>query len=93
METYIMILVYIYMCVCVCVCVCVHKNMCVYIHIHKKTFRCRFKEKKKYFKMNRSTQRSVFFLKIYLFISFLHTSKFPACCFARGLLNGVLNET
>ena len=65
--------------------------------IRKKLFRCRSKERKKYFKMNRSTKRFVF-LKIYLFILFLHMCMFPACCFhqrtymAQGLVNGVLNE-
>ena len=32
-----------------------------------------------FFKMNRSMKRYVFF-KTYLFISFLHTCMFPACC-------------
>ena len=46
--------------------------------------------------MSRSTKRFVF---IYLFILFLHTCMFTACCFrqrtymAIGLGNGTLNET
>ena len=44
-------------------------------------------------------RRDLYFLRIYSFISFLHTYMFPACCFrqrtymAQGLVNGVLNET
>ena len=49
--------------------------------------------------MSRSTKRFVFFFRIYLFISFLHTCMYPACCFcvktyvAQGLVNGTLNKT
>ena len=48
--------------------------------------------------MSRFTKRFVFF-KSYLFISFLHTRMFPACCFpqrtymAQDLVNGALNKT
>ena len=62
-------------------------------------FCCRSKERKKYFKMSRSTKRFVFFFRIYLFISFLYTCMFPACCFhqrtymAEGIVNvGDLNS-
>ncbi len=50
------------------------------------------------FKIAKSTKRFLFF-GIYVFIMFLHTCMFPACCFrqrtymAQGLVNGVLNET
>ena len=43
--------------------------------------------------------RDLYFFRIYLFILFLHTCIFPACCFrqrtymAQGLINGILNET
>ena len=51
-----------------------------------------------FFLIGRSTKRFVFF-RIYLFILFLHTCMFPACCFrqrtymAQGLINEVLSET
>ena len=61
-------------------------------------FRCRSnREKSKYFKMNRSTKRFVFFKE--LFILFLHMSMFPACCFhqrtyvAQEYVTGEPNET
>ena len=57
------------MCVCVCVCVCV--RVCNVFAVGPK------REKSKYFKMNRSTNRS--FKKI--FVSFLRTCMFTACCF------------
>ena len=50
-----------------------------------------------YIKIGRFTKRFVYW--IYLFILFLHTCRFPACCFrlrtymAQGLVNGVVNET
>ena len=49
--------------------------------------------------MSRYTKRLVFLEFIYLFILFLHTCAFPACCFrqriciAQGLINGVFNLT
>ena len=55
------------------------------------------RERKKYFQMSRSTKKFVF-LRICLFISFLHGCIFPCCCFrqrtymAQGLVNGVFNE-
>ena len=47
--------------------------------------------------MNRSTKRFVLFLGLFIF--FLHTYMFPACCFpqrtyvAKGLMNRTSNET
>ena len=35
--------------------------------------------------MGRSTKRFVFFELIYLFILFLHTCMFPACCFRQRI--------
>ena len=57
--------IYIYVCVCLCMCV--------------KNFRCRFRERKKCFKTNKSTKRFVIFLKdlflyfvlIYVYVSSL----------------------
>ena len=69
----------------------------IYIYICKKISSFFFvegpkREKSKYFKMNKSTKRFVFFKE--LFILFLHTCMFPACCFdqrkyvVQGHLNG-----
>ena len=59
MNIYIYIYIYIYICVCVCVCMCV--CVCVCVCVHKKIFLYFFvgpkREKSKYFKMNRSTER------------------------------------
>ena len=47
--------------------------------------------------MSRSTKGFVFF-RIHLFILFLRTCMFPACCFrqrtcmSQGFVNGLLNE-
>ena len=53
-------------------------KICVYIYI---MFCCKSKERKKYFRIWRSTKRFVFVFRIYLFILFLHTCIVPACCF------------
>ena len=44
--------------------------------------------------MSRSMKRFVFF-RIYLFILFLYTHMFPACCFHQRtyMAQGVVNET
>ena len=48
------------------------------IYICKKIFHCRSKERKKYFKMNRSMKGFVFLQRIYV---------------AQGHVNGIHNET
>ena len=50
------------------------------MYVCKTNFRFWSKERKKYFKMNRSRKRFKC-LMIYLFISFLYTCMFPACYF------------
>ena len=63
------------------------QNKCTHTHTHI------------YIKIGGSTKRFVFFEFIHLFILFLHTCMFPACCFRQrtympqSLVNGVLNVT
>ena len=73
--------------------ICIYIYLCIYI-----IFRCRSKERKKYFKMSMSTKRFVF-LRVYLFILFLHSWMFQECCFRQRtylapiFINGLLHET
>ena len=60
LQTHLYIYIYIYMCVCVCVCVCV--RVCEFFSF----FAVDPKREKSYnFKMNRSTQRFVFFKELF----------------------------